>query len=247
MISWLNSLLGDGKLILKGVAEAHPASLLNNALYSLGVDVRDMETGKPVGNDFLDKMSRDPGIERDYWADWKDYVVRRRADPLVRYEALKQVERAEYISLKERQMVETMELRTLYMEGCTQYPSSVIGLVARNSGANVVHLDEGFHPYVEWQESGFKKDLSEVQRGRESHWLRRVLENKPKGVSLLIAGRNHLVAPSAEDVDRNPSRAYIGKFPQMLDAYGIRFSLYADLSRAEKPHSYCVSFATARM
>ncbi len=39
MTTWLNSLFGNKKLILKGVAEAHPASLLNTALYSLGVDV----------------------------------------------------------------------------------------------------------------------------------------------------------------------------------------------------------------
>ncbi len=195
----------------------------------------------------MEKMARDPKIERMYWAGWKDYVVQKKFDPLACCEAFKQVERAESISFEERRMVGTLQPKTLYMEGCTRYPSSVIGLVARNSGANVVYLDEGFRPYAEWLESRFKKDLSQVQKGRETHWLYRVLDNKPKGVSLLIAGRNHLVMPSADDVGRSPSRAYIGRFPQMLNAHGVRFSLYADLSRAEGPYSRGMSFAAARM
>ncbi len=242
----LNSLFGRDALVLRGVAEAHPASLLNNALRALGVGVDDEGTGGIVQIDFLERMARDPKTERSYWAGWKDYVIQSGSDLATRYKAVKLVEMAESISSGERQLVETVKPKTLYMEGCERYPSSVIGLVARNNGANVVYLDESFRPYLEWVESGFKKDLSQVQKGRESHWLHRVLANRPKGASLLIAGKNHLTPLLADGIKNNLPRSYIGMFPQMLSANGIRFSLYADLSRAGEPYSRFGSFASAR-
>ena len=89
---------------------------------------------------------------------------------------------------------------------------------------------------AELQKSKFKLDLSYVQKGREAHWAGRVADNKPRGTSLLIAGINHLVVPSAQSVLSNPSHAYIGNFPDLLRVNGIGFEMYTDLSVPRPAH-----------
>lgn len=230
MLNLLDVLFGESVLVVHGVAESHPAAILNNALNALGMKFDGQYENGPIDLDYLKEMAKDERVEICYWEGWKDFVAGSAPDYNAYKWAVGEIERAQSISLEERRMVQSLRPKTLYMEGCSEFPSSVVGLVAERAGARVVYLDEGFQPYSEWQRSRFKTDLSYVQKGRESHWLNRVLKNKPRGTSLLIAGRNHLIRPTQEDVLGNPSRVYIGRFPDLLRKSGIKFSMYADLS-----------------
>ncbi|MBI3412618.1 MAG: hypothetical protein HY051_00870 [Candidatus Aenigmarchaeota archaeon] len=217
-------------LVVRGIAESHPASVLNNALEALGVNFDTGPEDGPVDKELLKRMAADVRVETDYWDFWKGLICDLGANPKSVQWALARVDKAETISLKERRIVNEIKPKKLYIEGCTKYPSSVIGFVAQHAGANVVYLDEGFAPYEEWQESRFSLDLSYVQKGREAHWANQVLRNKPRGTSLLIAGKNHLVRPYYKDVLKERSRIHIGNFPNMLKEKGIAFTMYADLS-----------------
>ncbi len=234
MLDLIASLFGKDVLVLRGVAESHPASMLNSVLKCLGQTSDGQEDG-PIDRDYLSRMAGDEKIERLYWQGWKELVLglasELRLGQKTTFAAWEKIDQAESISFQERRMLELQRPAMLFMEGCAEYPSSVIGLVAQNQGTKVVYLDEGFQPYLDWQRSRFKTDLSYVQKGRESHWLSRVLKNKPRGMSLLIAGRSHLITPTRKEVLETPSRCYIGKFPDLLESERIRFSMYADLSR----------------
>ncbi|MBI4168128.1 MAG: hypothetical protein HY515_04165 [Candidatus Aenigmarchaeota archaeon] len=233
MLNLFKDLFGESVLVVQGVAEAHPASILNNALNALGMKFDGQPEDGPIDLDYLREMAKNERVERAYWDGWKHLVSCFANDYNAYKWAAGEIERAQSISLEERRMVQSLRPKTLYVEGCSEFPSSVVGLVAKRMGSNVVCLDEGFEPYLEWQKSKFKIDLSYVQRGREAHWLQMVRENKPHRNSLMIAGRSHLITPSQEDILKSPSRRYIGNFPDLLRCAGIRFSMYADLSQPE--------------
>ncbi|MBI2085183.1 MAG: hypothetical protein HYT71_01580 [Candidatus Aenigmarchaeota archaeon] len=217
-------------LIVHGVAESHPAAVLDSTLNTLGIQFEGEAADGLIDTEFLSEMARDIRVEERYWDFWKDMVVNVSKDQNLAKWALDRISQAERTSLEERKMVYGIRPKKLYIEGCSKYPSSVIGLVAKHAGADVVYLDEGFAPYEKWQENRFKADLSYVQKGREAHWTKRVGKNKPHGTSLLIAGRNHLIRPSEESVVQEPSRVFIGNFPNLLKDKGINFLMYADLT-----------------
>ncbi len=230
MLNLVPQLFGENRFVIQGIAESHPATILNRALFAVGIRFGgELEDG-PIDNDYLKKMAMDENIEKDYWESWKWLVMDQTKDYNLQKFAVETIERAQNISSEERTLIEACKPKTLYMEGCSEFPSSVIGFVAENEGIKVVYLDEGFKPYKEWQKNRFNLNLSYVQRGREAHWIGRVVSNKPKGNSLLITGRNHLIPPSPESVNQEPSRAHIGKFPDLLRAAGVKFEMYIDLS-----------------
>ncbi len=230
MLNLLPRLFGENRLLVQGIAESHPAVMLNTALSAIGANFDGGPEDGPIDNDYLRKMANNPRVETSYWDSWKWLILDFTENPVLRRYALEKVEQAQKISLAERKIIEAHKPKILYIEGCSDFPSSVVGFVAEKQGTKVIYLDEDFQPYREWQESRFKLDLSYVQKGREAHWAARVVTNKPRGNSLLIAGRNHLITPTQGSVEQNPSRKHIGKFPDLLRMRGVEFEMYVDLS-----------------
>lgn len=231
MLTLISRLFSENRPLIHGVAEAHPAAILNSTLDALGITFGGESDNDPADTGFLAEMARDERVEMRYWEGWKYILTNQAQDDSLRRQAVENIERAQSISLEERRMLHSARPETLYIEGCSEFPSSVIGFVAEREGARVVYLDEGFGPYLDWLRSHFRTDRSVVQKGRELHWLGNVLKSSPGRKSMLIAGGNHLVRPSPEDVLKEPSRGYTGRFPGMLEGAGINFSMYADLSR----------------
>ncbi len=233
MLTWLNFLFGgNNELILRGVAEAHPATKLENALYVLGAGLN--TNTEPVAESMMQTLARNRKAEIEFWHSWEDYARNTRANPEVRAWALNEISQAGSISLGERSLVTSLLPENLYLEGCREMPSSVIGFVAENLGINVIYLDKGFRPYLEWLRN--RGDKQVVQKGREYHWAGRVGQNPPRGTSLTIVGRNHLIRPSPRSVAENPAHAYIGNFPRLLGQIGIKYRFFADFSGPYSTH-----------
>jgi len=134
MLGLISDLFRRDTLIVHGVAESHPASILNSTFEMLGLNFEGEAADGPIDTELLKEMARDVRVENDYWTFWKDMVRTLPQHSRLTQWALASIGEAESISLEERRIVHILKPKKLYIEGCIKYPSSVIGFVAHYAG-----------------------------------------------------------------------------------------------------------------
>ncbi|MFH1106089.1 MAG: hypothetical protein V1731_02665 [Candidatus Aenigmatarchaeota archaeon] len=212
-----------GKLVskLKGprtiytVAETHPDVLVKQALDEVG----------QLGN-----VAEEPIGEGNYTPYQIEFyplykmIEQSGAEPKKVDRALRKVTTACKILLRERDAIERLKPDVIYVEGSKKY-SHPMAAVAKEHGAKVVHLDEGFEPYEKYAsgETGFE----DVQKGREAYWSRAIKRNFMSYLrgqkEVIVAGRNHIY--------QSFFHKEIGLLPQMLEQNGIHLKNLYDARR----------------
>ncbi len=198
-----------------GIAESHPSNLVEGALNLTGrIDVA-YKLGLGDGKGFYQIP-----FFKFYQAITKSGAPVENVDF-----ALKKLRSACGILQKERQIVEKLGPNDiLYVEGFSKYPHPV-SFVAKERGAKVVYLDDGFGPYEALINGTAlnEEEACAVQAGREEHWLNQIRKNKPKfgrKQEFLLAGGCHL-KPAQDDSD-------VGKIPEMLKTQRVSLQILYD-------------------
>src|SRR3989344_1340440 len=109
--------------------------------------------------------------------------------------AMKELEISRKISSHKKDIIKEILPDTIYHEGIRTRGGhhlenglhSTIPIEAKNIGAKLIYLDDGFEPYAD-------PDLDRwgSQKGREQHWAERVVTNLPRKIGLLFVGDDHL-------------------------------------------------------
>lgn len=221
-----------------GIGETHPGalliaafSLLDNAVQRITygapfqAEIRGYKDFKSVLKYYAEKVEQkaifDEEEEARCWSDLRKAVSNISISD--KQESLNLLERAESIAKGVKETIYSLRPDTLYLEGIEErYYTAESGILtaARKVNAPVVFLDKGFQPYEDYQEGRIGE--GELHKGREPHWIQRIIENPPKERPLLVIGNDHITG----------SRKYpddIGHFPQLLRENGFELKLLKEL------------------
>ena len=123
------------------------------------------------------------------------------------------ISRSRKVLNRKRQLIRTHKPEVIYHEGSKKELDSM-GLhilfkrVAEEIGSEIVYLDHGFGPY----RKGLEK--SEVQRGREEYWIKRILSRQSSGTAMAFVGSLHIKG------EKNQESEW-GRFPRLLEEAGL--------------------------